>query len=359
MRPSFLACLVSCAVLGHLANGPAVFVRAELHHQRHLPRPSAGSDPGEELSLHAKASRSTFAVGDHLLTWLADHPAQHRIRRRGAELTAEDVVFIVMVRLRAWQHRLNPLWSRKHRLCRYPPMQASDALKDRVATQKASWMRWAQHVVAFSDAADPGLGIITLPEIQNKTGFAEAQTRQLHGMKWIYNNRADLASKKWFFCVDDDTWVNVPSLLEYISRFPETLPLSFSHMYLRYNAAVYNGGAGMLFSREAFRRIAAALFTDECPLSELPPAPLNNDNILAECAYSTGVLKVTSSKFGSYGGTEFITPTDDAGWLDQITMHRVTDRSLAELMWCWSERLHGQAVAEPCQAMAEDENWDR
>lgn len=220
-------------------------------------------------------------------------------------------------------------------------------------------MRWAQHVTAFSDAADPELGIMTLPEIQNKSGFLEAQTRQLHGMKWIYNNRKDLTSKKWFFFVDDDTWVNVPSLLEYISCFPETLPLSFSHIYLRHNRAVYNGGAGMLFSREAYHRIAVAMFTESCPLSEVPPAPMNNDNILSACAHSTGVLKVTSSKFSSYGGKEFISPENDAGWLDQITMHKVTDQKLAELMWCWSERLHGNAVAEPCEAMAKAENWTR
>ena len=236
-----------------------------------------------------------------------------------------------------------------------PRLQASTERKDRIKTQKASWMRWAQYVVAFADAADSDLGIITLPEIQNKTGFNEAQTRQLHGMKWIQNNRQDLTSKKWFFLVDDDTWVNVPSLLEYISCFPETLPLSFSHIYLRHNRAVYNGGAGMLFSRAAFQRIAAAMFTTTCPLSEVPPAPMNNDNILSACAHSTGVLKVTSSKFGAYAGTA--SPGDDAGWLDQITMHKVTDIKLAELMWCWSERLHGHAVAEPCEAMAKAENW--
>ena len=238
-------------------------------------------------------------------------------------------------------------------------MQASTERKDRVRTQKASWMRWAQHVTAFSDAADSELGIMTLPEIQNKSGFLEAQTRQLHGMKWIYNNRKDLTSKKWFFFVDDDTWVNVPSLLEYISCFPETLPLSFSHIYLRHNRAVYNGGAGMLFSREAYHRIAVAMFTESCPVSEVLPAPMNNDNILSACAHSTGVLKVTSSKFSSYGGKDFISPQNDAGWLDQITMHKVTDKNLAELMWCWSERLHGNAIAEPCEAMAKAENWTR
>lgn len=312
--------------------GPACFARAELHNQRNLPHPAVPSDPGAELSLHANASRATFAIGDHLIVWLAGHPAQHLTRRHRADFTSDDVVFIVM---------------------------ASAKLKDRVKTQKASWMRWAQHVVAFSDVADSELGIITLPEIQNKTGFAEAQTRQLHGMKWIYHQRSDLTSKKWFFFVDDDTWVNVPSLLQYISCFPETLPLSFSHIYLRHNRAVYNGGAGMLFSTAAFHRIAAAIFTNACPLSEVPPAPMNNDNILAACAYSTGVLKVTSSKFGGYGGTQFVSPTDDTGWLDQVTMHKVTDGSLAELMWCWSERMHGHALAEPCSAIARDEDWTR
>ena len=219
-------------------------------------------------------------------------------------------------------------------------------------------MRWAEYVVAFSDVADADLGIMTLPDIENKTGFGEAQTRQLHGMKWIYNNRKDLVSKKWFFFVDDDTWVNVPSLLDYISWFPEALPLSFSHIYLRHDRAVYNGGAGMLFSKEAFRRIAVSMFTESCPLQDVPPAPMNNDNILAACAYSNGVLKVSSSKFSSYGGTDLVQPINDAGWLDQITMHKVTDQVLAEMMWCWSERLHGRPIAEPCRTMATAEKWD-
>lgn len=350
MRPGFLT-LLRLALQLHLAFGSVLAIWAELHHQKHLPRPSTASDPREELSFHASASRATFAIGDHLIRWLAEHPAQHLTARRSADLTAEDVVFIVMV-CPELHHRVQ-----NGRCAIKPYMQASNERKDRVKTQKGSWMRWAQHVTAFSDAADSELGIMTLPEIQNKSGFDEAQTRQLHGMKWIYNNRKDLTSKKWFFFVDDDTWVNVPSLLEYISCFPEDLPLSFSHIYLRHNRAVYNGGAGMLFSRAAYHKIAVAMFTDSCPLSEVPPAPMNNDNILSACAHSTGILKVTSSKFGSYGGTQFISPENDAGWLDQITMHKVTDRKLAELMWCWSERLHDSAVAEPCESMAKAENW--
>lgn len=78
---------------------------AELHHQRPLPRPSADIDAAEAISLHANASRATFAVGDHLLSWLAEHPTQYVTRRRVADVTKDDVVFIVMVR-KSLQKRL-------------------------------------------------------------------------------------------------------------------------------------------------------------------------------------------------------------------------------------------------------------
>ena len=92
-----LLTLLCLAVRLYLAFGPVLVTRAELHHQRHLPRFSIAADPGEELSIHASASRATFAVGDHLIKWLAQHPAQDLAARRTADLTAEDVVFIVMV----------------------------------------------------------------------------------------------------------------------------------------------------------------------------------------------------------------------------------------------------------------------
>ena len=73
--------------------------RAELHHQRPLPRPSASIEAAEAISLHANASRATFAIGDHLISWLVEHPSQHATRRKVDDVTKEDVVFIVMVRL--------------------------------------------------------------------------------------------------------------------------------------------------------------------------------------------------------------------------------------------------------------------
>ena len=231
-------------------------------------------------------------------------------------------------------------------------VMASAAEKQRVAAQRASWMRWAKHIVIFADEADALLDILTLPSIKNKTGFAEAQYRQLHGMKWILQERPDLAAKRWFFLVDDDTWVNFPALLSYLSHFPTNLPLSFSHVYIMYdNQAVYNGGAGMLFTKTAFDILSSSVLTDACPLTAVDPGFVNNDNILAACAFSTGVLKVSSSKFSTYEGVvhrenEIV----DTSWLDQITVHKVRDKTLAVRMFCWSESLRGQALDQECHS---------
>ena len=257
----------------------------------------------------------------HLMSQTRNH--QHHY------VTADDIVFIVM---------------------------ASAAEKQRVACQRASWMRWAKHIYVFADEADADLGIMTLPDIENKTGFAEAQWRQLHGMKWIRQNKLEMAAKKWFFLVDDDTWVNVPHLCSYLSQFPSSLTLSFSHIYIMYDRqAVYNGGAGMLFSRPAFALLSDAVLTDRCSLLAVDSNFMNNDNILAACAFSTGVLKVSSSKFSTYEGVSHLeNAIVDTSWLDQITVHKIRDKQLAVRMYCWSAILHGSRLEQECSSISED-----
>ena len=266
----------------------------------------------------ARKSKDSVIASSELVQWLARH-----LDSDLPEITAEDVVFLVM---------------------------ASMQEKHRVACQRSSWMKWAKHVLVFADANDSELDMMTLPEIENKTGFAEAQFRQLHGMKWVQRERPDLMGKKWFFLVDDDTWVNVPHLFTYLSSFPANLPLSFSHLYVMYDRqAVYNGGAGMLFAQKAFHTLASALLTEACPLSQVDPAFVNNDNILAACAYSTGVIKVTSSRFSTYEGDLRIQgDIIDTAWLDQITVHKIRDCSLARQLSCWTDSLHLDQAGSSC-----------
>ena len=264
---------------------------------------------------HAKSSKSAFIASTNLLPWL--RKLQQDSPLGDFDVCADDIVFIVM---------------------------ASISRKERVKGQRSSWMRWAKNVIILADGSDDELGIMTLPEIANKTGFADAQWRQLHGMRWLRTGRSDLLSKKWFFLVDDDTWVNVPLLTQYTSKFPSALPLSFSHIYLMYsNQAVYNGGAGMLFTSKAFHMLAAAVLTERCPNTEVDTNFMNNDNILAACAHRVGVLKVSSSKFSTYEGILHLKDDIvDTSWLDQITVHKVTEPAISKHMYCFCEVTRGQ-----------------
>ncbi len=273
-------------------------------------------DAWHAVTTEAKRSRTAFAVSSDLVRTLQKSQPNLLSQRQKTVITSDDVVFLVM---------------------------ASIAERQRIRNQRASWMRWAKHVLIFADAADAELGMMTLPEIRDKTGFAEAQFRQLYGMKWILRERPDLAIKSWFFLVDDDTWVNVPHLLTFCSQYPYTLPLSFSHVYLMFNSqAVYNGGAGMLFTQSAFNSLGTAVLTEACPLTDVDARFVNNDNILAACAFSVGVLKVTSSQFSTYEGVLHLeNDVIETAWLDQITVHKIKDNLRAKRMFCLSETTRG------------------
>jgi hypothetical protein len=53
--------------------------------------------------------------------------------------------------------------------------------------------------------------------------------RQIWALKYIEADQQlnGLRSKPWFFMADDDTWVNVPALLDLISRYHHRCPVCF------------------------------------------------------------------------------------------------------------------------------------
>ena len=335
MRTLWKHCLLCFSLLAASVTTHVVILLSNSYRQRHsyvyrealyhppvqLPSNDASIDTNALLKKFAASSQDVFVLSSHLLVWLAERMNTEPDKQPRMEVTEDDVVFIVMASLQK---------------------------RNRVAIQRASWMQWARHVVVIAEGFDDELGIITLPDTVGKTGFAHAQLRQLHGMKWLSENRPDLIGKKWYFLVDDDTWVNVPTLLSYLSPFSSNLPLSFSHIYRFNGMALYNGGAGMLFSQAAYDVLADAVFTAACPLTDLKPGELNNDNILSACAFRNSILKVTSSKFSSYLGAKLLDLRAESSWLDQITVHKVEHALLAEKMFCWSEHYHGKRPPQMC-----------
>lgn len=103
-------------------------------------------------------------------------------------------------------------------------------------------------------------------------------------------------------------------------------------------------------SKAAFDVLADAVFTDACPLTDLKPSELHNDNILSACAFRNSILKVTSSIFSTYNGAKQLDLRAESSWLDQITVHKVQHESLAEKKFCWSEHYHGRRPPQVCNS---------
>ena len=82
----------------------------------------------------------------------------------------------------------------------------------------------------------------------------------------------------WTVLADDDSYVNVPHLLRYASRFDPAQPLLIGHVLdgVWPAAHTFSGGAGLLISREALGRFGEALAAGTMPL---PAAGVANDEV--------------------------------------------------------------------------------
>ena len=102
-------------------------------------------------------------------------------------------------------------------------IMTSKATRDLHLWQRRTWLRSSgttqKYVWAFSDESD-GIFTMTLPSLQGKGTYNDAQHRQLRGMQWLKPRLPP--NIEWIFMIDDDTWVNIPVLynfLDWISSF--------------------------------------------------------------------------------------------------------------------------------------------
>lgn len=49
-------------------------------------------------------------------------------------------------------------------------------------------------------------------------------------LNYLYNNKKDILSKKYFVLVDDDTWVNIPMVLRFMQPYRPDLNIQFMGM---------------------------------------------------------------------------------------------------------------------------------
>ena len=80
-------------------------------------------------------------------------------------------------------------------------LMASEQRAGRARAQRETWLRNYPHLFIVGDAADPSVPMITLPELEGRTTYADAQHRQLRYMRFLYEHRPELLDKRYFFLV--------------------------------------------------------------------------------------------------------------------------------------------------------------
>jgi hypothetical protein len=230
-------------------------------------------------------------------------------------------------------------------------VMASKDRQERAHNMHGSWMHWVpkQHIVLLAEGQIPGLNTIQIPglpvdayirqKVPTPNNYTAANLRHLRAVWWLGRLPA-VQQYSWVFLVDDDTFVNVPLLLMFLKDIPPHLPLLFGRMWNQQDTEYPNGwvfpsgGAGMLFTRSGFQKVASILFTPKCELGD-PPL---NDHTIGKCCRPAGVAKVHTARFVS-NRVDLRSPVtgnpasrNDEGMA--VTVHRTTSKQHAVRFTC-------------------------
>jgi hypothetical protein len=185
--------------------------------------------------------------------------------------------------------------------------------------QRSTFLLNAPYKWTFSDSASEHT--ITLPEIEGKTSYADAQHRQLRGMQWLLRQGLS-SSLRWYILIDDDTWVHSPVLLRMLSSLESRFDPTREKIILgnRWHSGVFNGGAGLVLSSAGFSAIAESLYTPLCPFDKA------NDDTISFCVRNLGGFhSIHSSLFSWYPKEPIISYRD---FMEMATMHSIKDPAL-------------------------------
>ena len=114
-----------------------------------------------------------------------------------------------------------------------PIVMTGSCCRDRARTLLAAWgSRFAGSLVLVSDEADPGgTGAVTLPELEGKPSWQDAQARQLLYAQARGDALLAREDAQWFLFADDDTFVNADALLSFGARQNASRPVAFGFLF--------------------------------------------------------------------------------------------------------------------------------
>lgn len=200
-----------------------------------------------------------------------------------------------------------------------------------------SWGQGLEHLLFISDEANAEIGSIGLEEEMHgsTTGATDSNKyRQMWALKYIYADKADngLRSKPWFFLADDDTWVNIPALLDLAGRYHHACPVTVGYVWSQasngqtLSSDYVSASAGLLMSQAAFLGLTPAFLTERCPSGQW------SDMTFGRCAWSQKVQIVHHLGF-YYDKPDRSSELHDSVWLpplaESITYHDVQSHEMS------------------------------
>lgn len=171
----------------------------------------------------------------------------------------------------------------------------------RLLSQYRSWLSMTRHF--FLIAGEP---IDNLPNVIviNSNSPNSPITDSLidsgeilwRSILWMKENQPKLLAKlKWITIVADDTWLNIPKLLDFLSNYNHNYNLAIgqvSHNFLVQNRTFLQGRSGIIFSQRAFSTLTEHLFKPYCRYNKP-----HGDLSLWSCYKVAGTLLVHSYRF--------------------------------------------------------------
>lgn len=188
--------------------------------------------------------------------------------------------------------------------------KASRECKSRIEIARETFLRWTKHAWIGGDFEDEALGITPYPGMSSMNPHDVRFGRHLITfMAWLWEAHTDVFDKyKYFFVIDDDTWVNLPLVVPMVSRYPPDLKVMFAHLIVDRNAAgrtrAFNDtgglawaglGAGLIFTRAAMKAVAPELLKS-CPWKGVEA----DDVLLSRCCVHYGVAQIHSEIFDGH-----------------------------------------------------------
>ncbi|CAJ1386853.1 unnamed protein product, partial [Effrenium voratum] len=176
-------------------------------------------------------------------------------------------------------------------------VMASHSLQDRVALLEHTWADvQMQRIYLVDDWLNtaprerqwrPAVALQSPGSFGVESNYWDAQSRQLDFMR-SHPSVESLASPvqpNWIMLADDDTFVHVDALLDFVGNYDPHVPALFGYVLSDAHVLGYDypcGGAGMLLSAGAYDILAPRLLS-ECPLLAF------NDLTLGFCSHSQGI----------------------------------------------------------------------